>query len=93
MMDRRTFIRTTAGALVVMLPNATRAQQEAKVWRVGTLLVRVAGPAGIPGGLRQALPTLGYVDGRNVAFVDRSADGMVERLPKLSAELVGLRMT
>src|SRR5262249_51649206 len=41
---------------------------------------------------KQALEEHGYVEGRNVAFVVRSADGIIERLPRLAAELVGERV-
>lgn len=38
--------------------------------------------------VRQALANAGYVEGRNVAFEYRWADGQGERLPALAAELV-----
>ena len=38
----------------------------------------------------QALADLGYVEGRDVAFETRFADGHEDRLPALAAELVGL---
>jgi len=42
--------------------------------------------------LRQALEELGYVEGKNVAYVSRAADGRIERLPELAVELVRLRV-
>src|SRR5216117_1472433 len=42
--------------------------------------------------LRQGLAELGYVDGRNIIIEARWAEGRVERLPELAAELVGLNM-
>ena len=39
----------------------------------------------------EGLRTLGYVEGRNVAFEYRFAEGAAERLPALAAELVSLR--
>ncbi len=37
------------------------------------------------------LAKLGYVEGRNVAFVRRLADGNYDLLPRLAQELVGVR--
>lgn len=41
---------------------------------------------------RQALHDLGYVDGRNVGFESRYAEGKPERLPELATELVRLKV-
>jgi putative tryptophan/tyrosine transport system substrate-binding protein len=41
---------------------------------------------------REGLEQLGYAEGRNVAVEYRFADDRVERLPKLAAELVDLRV-
>ncbi|HEX8164884.1 MAG TPA: ABC transporter substrate-binding protein [Beijerinckiaceae bacterium] len=38
---------------------------------------------------RQALKALGYVEGQNLALVQRFADGQMDRLPGLAAELLG----
>jgi putative ABC transport system substrate-binding protein len=40
--------------------------------------------------VRQGLAELGYVDGRDIFIEARWAEGRVERLPELAAELVGL---
>jgi putative ABC transport system substrate-binding protein len=42
--------------------------------------------------LRQGLRELGYVEGRNIAFEYRHADGKLELLPALAAELVAMRV-
>ena len=58
--------------------------------------VTVAAPlhqvALIPGGVPEGLRELGYVEGRNIAFVQRYGDGKMERLPDLAAELVRLKV-
>src|ERR1700688_4821784 len=49
-------------------------------------------PWGAFAALKQALAGLGYLAGRNVKFEERFADGKLERLPTLAAELVTLRV-
>jgi putative ABC transport system substrate-binding protein len=41
--------------------------------------------------LRQRLRELGYVEGQNVAFESRFGEGKPDRLPRLAAELIGLK--
>jgi putative ABC transport system substrate-binding protein len=43
-------------------------------------------------GFRQGLRDLGYVEGQNIALEYRFAEGKVERLPALAAELVRLKV-
>jgi len=74
-------------------PLVGAAQAPAKVSRVGFLSAggRTA-DGGPPGPLREALRTLGYVEGRNVTYEVRFAEGKFDRLPGLAAELVGLKL-
>ena len=72
------------------------AQQPGKMTRVGFL---GTGPAPTPATpyaplreFRQGLDELGYVDGRDVVIETRWAEGRIDRLPALAAELVGLRV-
>jgi putative ABC transport system substrate-binding protein len=84
-MDRRTFL---AGTSVVLLaaPLAAEAQQR----RIGVLSASVAPP--LPGGMvevvRQTLKELGNGE---VGFERRYAEGQLDRLPALAAELVQLK--
>jgi ABC-type uncharacterized transport system substrate-binding protein len=92
-MDRRRFLLTSlAGALAA--PLGAEAQQAAKVARIGYLTT--ADVATAPRHLREAflkgLRDLGYVEGRNLVIEYRSAEGKVERLPALAAELVALKV-
>ena len=87
--SRRVFLATLSCGLLA--PLAARAQQAAKVARIGYLqtggaLVR------LPEAFRQGLRDLGYVEGRNVVIEYRDAEGKSERLPALAAELVALKV-
>jgi len=74
-------------------PFLAAAQPPQKVFRVGHLSAGGRTPDGAPPGpLREGLRGLGYVEGQNVAYEARFAEGKVERLPGLAAELVGLKV-
>ena len=90
-MDRRTFINTVAGGLAIAR-SAAEAQQAAKVPRIGYLSINLAGSPHMTEGFRQGLRDLGYVEGRNVLIEFRDAEGKLERLPALAAELVALKV-
>jgi putative ABC transport system substrate-binding protein len=78
----------------VLLPTAPGAQQPKKVPRIGYLVVASISPAPSPriGAFRQGLRELGYVEGNNIVIEWRSAEGKLERLPALAAELVRLKV-
>ena len=80
-MRRREFIGLLGGAAV--WPLAAQAQQN--MHRVGVLLVD---SVDVTGPYREALRDLGYIEGKNIQFEVRSAQGQVGRLPELAAELV-----
>jgi putative ABC transport system substrate-binding protein len=89
-MDRRAFIGSLAGGLLAA-PLAAEAQPAGKVWRIGYLHV-FPRPSPFFQMLGQGLRDLGYVEVQNFAFEYRSADGKVERLPTLAADLVHLNV-
>ena len=92
MMDRRRFVSTLACGLAAT-PSDAEAQSDAKMYRVGFLLGATGGSvASLFHALQDRLRELGYIEGRNVVFVQRYADGRMERLPDLAAELVRLRV-
>jgi putative tryptophan/tyrosine transport system substrate-binding protein len=89
-MERRRFIEVIAGGLLAA-PLVAEAQQTRKVWRIGFILTAVPNEVGyLIKALSEGLRELGYVEGRNVVFERRFAEGRQERLPALAAELVRL---
>jgi len=91
-MDRRTFVGAVAGGLVVAR-SVAEAQPAAKVYRIGFLAAAtMESTAPLLRALTEGLRDLGYVDGRNIAFEHRYAEGRLERMPDLAAELVRLRV-
>jgi putative tryptophan/tyrosine transport system substrate-binding protein len=87
---RREFI-TLVGSAAIAWPLAARAQQT-KVYRIGALFVGNADVDSLRTELREALRKSGYVEGQNLLFEFRSAEEELDRLPKLAAELVALKV-
>ena len=94
-MRRRDFIAVVGGS-VLAWPPATLAQQPASAGRrLGLLFVTSAQAAKARGFLdafTQALKEAGWIEGQNVVFESRFADGNNDMLQKLAAELAQLRM-
>ena len=89
-MKRREFITLLVGA--AEWPLAARAQQSAGQPLVGLLSpLSAAAWVHILGAFRRGMRDLGYVEGANVAFAFRFADGQVAKLPALANELVALK--
>src|SRR6266487_3096728 len=90
-MKRRSFITLLGGAAAAW-PLAARAQQATGQPLVGLLNpLSAAAAAHIVGAFRRGMRDLGYVEGANVVFAFRFADGQVARLPALANELVALK--
>lgn len=92
MIDRRRFIGMVATGIAATVGPAN-GQSPGKVWRIGYLSYGDS-----PGwGNRdlypmwQRLRELGYVEGVNLVVDYRYAEGKVERLPELAAELIRLK--
>jgi putative ABC transport system substrate-binding protein len=86
-------MRSSLHSIVVLLcfvvPLVAEAQATGKVWRVGVLAS--ANPR-VYDDTVDELRRLGYVEGKNLALELRSAEGQLERLPTLAAELVRARV-
>src|SRR2546426_24984 len=81
------------GALLLALSYHAEGQQPTKISRVGYLNAGSAStnPARIEA-FRQGLRELGYVEGKNIVIEYRAAEGKLDRLPALAAELVHLKV-
>jgi putative ABC transport system substrate-binding protein len=85
----RSWMIAAMAVLFVAAPTATKAQQAAKIWRIGTLHTSPSSDeADRVAALQRGLAELGYVAGRNVVFVNRNAGTQMDRLPDLATELV-----
>lgn len=93
MMVGRVWVIAALAVGILAAPLATEAQQPAKVPRIGVLLSGSrSSTATRTDAFRQGLRELGYVEGQNIAIEYRYAEGKVDRLPPLAAELVRLNV-
>ena len=81
---------TLLGGAAVGWPLAATPQTQPKIPRVG--VVQAATPARGLEAFRQALRELGYAEGQTIILELRSAEGRLERIPELVAELVSLKV-
>jgi putative ABC transport system substrate-binding protein len=88
MIRRREFVTLLGGAAAAW-SAAARAQQAARVARIGFLRYASSNEKQF-NALRDGLRALGWVEGRNIVIEQRYAAGAVERLDPLAAELVRL---
>jgi len=73
--------------------RVAQAQQPTKTPRIG--YIAIAFPSSTPARIeafRQGLRELGYVEGKNIVIESRYAEGKLDRLPALAAELVRLKV-
>ena len=80
-------------AILLAVGVVARAQQPKKVPRLGYLSAADPAPESARAeAFRLALRELGYIEGQNIAIEYRYAEGKVDRLPELAAELVRLKV-
>src|SRR5438034_11355501 len=87
---RRKFLATLLGGAAAW-PLTARAQQP-KVPTIGVLVIGNISTEEFWREFRQGLRDLGYIEGRNIRFEFRSAEGQIDRLPELAADLVRLKV-
>ena len=79
--------------VLLALGVIAEAQQPKKVSRIGYLVSSDSiTESSRSEGIRQALRDLGYVEGQNIAFEYRYAEGKLDRFHELAAELVRLKV-
>jgi putative ABC transport system substrate-binding protein len=75
------------------MPPKAEAQPATRVYRIGYLSAPTRESVqGVLAAFLQALRDLGWVEGKNLVIEYRWADGKVERLPAMAAELVRLKV-
>jgi len=90
---KRTITVLTLCAVLFALCTSAQAQPQAKIYKVGELAFRSASvPATGRELLRRELRELGYVDGKNIIFETRFAEGKLDRLPAAAGELARLKV-
>lgn len=82
---RRREIITLLGGAAIAWPSTSSAQTSMPV--IGILLLGSAAEPREFGFVRELI-RIGYVEGRNIKFAVRAADGAINRLPQLARELV-----
>jgi putative ABC transport system substrate-binding protein len=79
--------------VLVAVGAVAQAQQPTKVPRIAYLTAdSLSGMSTRTEAFRQGLRELGYVEGKNIIIEWRSAEGELDRLPALAAELVRLKV-
>src|SRR5678816_3486436 len=79
--------------LLLTVATLSEAQQPAKVPRIGYLAgAAISSLAARIEAFRLGLRELGYVEGKNIVIEWRSAEGNLDRISELAAELVRLKL-
>lgn len=90
MNTKRLTMATLAALAAALTIGPTQAQPVPKVYRVGALFNRVPGPEFEL--LKRELARLGHIEGANIVFEPRFAEGKLDRLPGFAAELVAMNV-
>ena len=88
---RITVLILLSALALLVAPLGGEAQQAEKVARIGVLRSG-SPPDPFVEAFRQGLNELGYAEGRNISIEYRWAEGRDERLPRLAADLVRLKV-
>jgi putative tryptophan/tyrosine transport system substrate-binding protein len=88
----KTIIVVWLVALTLAPLGPVDAQQQAKIPKIGWLAVRPASAASMIESFQREFGKLGYVEGKNIVFEYRYAEGKLDRLPALADDLVRLKV-
>ena len=93
-MRRRAFIAfiTLIAGVTAVWPLIARAGTSRRVGFLSTVSAQTAKALGALDAIVQGLKEHGWIEGQNFTFEYRFADGEVNALPKIAAELVRLRV-
>jgi len=86
---KKNFLLFLVTILFLLIVDFAHAQQPGKIPWIGYLAGSGSGPSPT---FIQGLRDLGYVEGKNIAFVFRTTEGRSERTADLAAELVRLKV-
>ena len=90
-MKAKILVYALPALILTTIQLAEAQQQPTKIPRIGYLMTRSLDPVRSEA-LRQGLRELGYVEGKTIVIEWRSAEGKLDRLPALVAELVRLKV-
>src|ERR1700726_1937833 len=90
MTDRRSSMKILAGAALLGIARRAGAQK-AKSFTVAYLALLPGEDRNFVRKFLRRLDQLGYVNGQNLHFIYRSAEGRPELLPGLASDLVGMK--
>ena len=92
-MKKTTLLSVLVVGVQLIIGIVADAQQPAGIPRIGILIAPSASSfSARVEALRRRLRELGYVEGKNIVIEYRYAEGKVERVPDLAAELVRLKV-
>jgi putative ABC transport system substrate-binding protein len=92
-MSARILVLSCLLITVLLITGLVEAQQPGKIFRIGFLDDSTASTIAVRlETFRQELSKLGWIEGKNVAIEYRFAEGKLERLPELAADLVRLKV-
>ena len=90
MTDRRSLVKILGGAALLGIAHSAGAQK-AKSFTIAYLALLPGEDRNFVPNFLRHLDQLGYVDGQNLHFVYRSAEGRPELLPDLASDLIGMK--
>src|SRR6266550_4609179 len=90
---RKNFLVFVLTTLFLTSVNPTHAQQPTKILRIGYLdSSSASGSAVLVKAFLQELSKLGWIEGKNIAIEYRFAEGKIDRLPEIAADIVRLKV-